>query len=74
MRFLQHKTNFDFMSRGKLAMIVSVIFIIVSIVSLGVRGLNFGLDFTGGTLIEVSYESAPRVADVRENLSTAVRM
>jgi preprotein translocase subunit SecF len=71
MKFLQHKTNFDFMSRGKLAMIVSVIFIIVSIVSLSVRGLNFGLDFTGGTLIEVSYESAPRVADVRGNLSTA---
>jgi preprotein translocase subunit SecF len=71
MRFFKDQTRIDFMSRGRLAMIVSAVFIVISIVSLSTRGLNFGLDFTGGTLIEVSYPTAPRVSDVRENLSVS---
>jgi len=71
MRFLSGKTNFDFMSRSKLALIFSFVLIIASITSLAVRGLNFGLDFTGGTLIEVGYPSAPEISDVRENLQNA---
>jgi preprotein translocase subunit SecF len=35
------------------------------------RDLNFGLDFTGGTLIEVSYPTAPEISDVRSNLAEA---
>ena len=71
MKFLNRKTNIDFMSRRNMALIFSAILIIAAIVSLVVRGLNFGLDFTGGTLIEVGYPSAPNTTEVRENLSNA---
>jgi preprotein translocase subunit SecF len=71
MRLLKRKTSFDFMSLGNAAVIMSIILSILSIVVLAVRGLNFGLDFTGGTLIEVSYPAPPAVSDVRANLATA---
>lgn len=71
MKFLNRKTNIDFMSQRKIALVFSTVLIIVSIASLAVRGLNFGLDFTGGTLIEVGYPSAPDTTEVRENLTNA---
>jgi preprotein translocase subunit SecF len=71
MRFLNSKTQIDFMSRRKIALIFSSVLIIASITSLATRGLNFGLDFTGGTLIEVGYATAPDTNDVRENLESA---
>jgi preprotein translocase subunit SecF len=71
MKFLNRKTNIDFMSRSRIALIFSAVLIVASITSLAVRGLNFGLDFTGGTLIEVSFPSAPDTNEVRENLENA---
>ena len=71
MKFLNRKTNIDFMSRRNMALAFSAVLIVISIVSLVTRGLNFGLDFTGGTLIEVGYTSAPNTAEVRENLANA---
>ncbi|MDH3903764.1 MAG: protein translocase subunit SecF [Xanthomonadales bacterium] len=71
MKFLNRKTNIDFMSRRKIALILSTVLIVISILSLATRGLNFGLDFTGGTLIEVGYPSPPNTAEVRENLANA---
>lgn len=69
MRFLNHKTSIDFMSRRRLSLIFSSVLILAAITSLAVRGLNFGLDFTGGTLIEVGYPAAPEIAAVRQNLA-----
>ena len=71
MRFLKKKTSIDFMRLGNSAIVFSVVLILASIVSLSTRGLNFGLDFTGGALIEVGYPTAPRISDVRENLASA---
>jgi preprotein translocase subunit SecF len=59
------------MSRRNFALIFSIVMIVASITSLAVRGLNFGLDFTGGTLIEVGFTTAPDTAEVRENLLNA---
>lgn len=59
------------MSQRKIALIVSAILIVASITSLAVNKLNFGLDFTGGTLIEVGYPSAPDTTEVRDNLANA---
>jgi len=71
MKFLNRKTNIDFMSRSRIALIFSAILIVASIGSLTVRGLNFGLDFTGGTLIEVGYPTAPDTSLVRDQLANA---
>jgi preprotein translocase subunit SecF len=71
MKFLSKKTSFDFMGKRKVAFIVSAILLVLSIGTLATRGLNFGLDFTGGMLIEVSYPAPPKISDVREHLEVA---
>ncbi len=71
MKFLSGKTTINFMGQSTIALVLSSVLIIASITSLAVRGLSFGLDFTGGTLIEVSYPAAPEISDVRKNLETA---
>jgi len=67
-KFLKN-LKIDFMSRRREAMIFSAALILISIVMIALRGLNFGLDFTGGTLIEVGYENAVELESVRGALS-----
>lgn len=71
MRLLKRKTNIDFMSLGNAAVVTSVLVMILSIVVLATRGLNFGLDFTGGTLLELGYPAPPVIAEVRAHLADA---
>ncbi len=71
MKILKQKTNIDFMGKRKLAFVFSALLMLLSIVSLATRGLNFGLDFTGGTLIEVSFPSDADTDRVRANLEAA---
>lgn len=58
----------NFMGARKLAMVVSLALVIASLTSLAIRGLNFGIDFTGGTLTEVSYQSSVELSEVRAAL------
>ena len=58
----------DFMGKRKLAAIFSITLLLVSIGSIAFKGLNLGLDFTGGTLIEIEYKAAPNLEDVRVQL------
>ena len=69
MDIIKSGTTINFMGQRKLAAGLSVLLIILSIGSLSVRGLNFGLDFTGGTLIELSYSQAPELNSVRGTLT-----
>ena len=52
----------------KIAGILSICLFIVSLLSLGLRGLSLGLDFSGGTLIEVSYKNPVDLEEIRETL------
>ena len=71
MKILNRKTNISFMKHRKMAFTVSAILMVLSVTTLVTRGLNFGLDFTGGMLIEVSYPAAPLITEVRANLGNA---
>jgi preprotein translocase subunit SecF len=65
MQILQLKNTVKFMSYRKYAFVFSAILMITSIVSLATNKLNFGLDFTGGTLIEVGFEQAADLEKLR---------
>jgi len=60
--------NIDFMAKRNIAFALSGLLILISVVSLFVRGLNFGLDFTGGTLIEMGFGRSVELTEVRDAL------
>ena len=62
--------NYDFMGKRKLSAIVSAALVLASIVLIAIRGLNLGLDFTGGTLIEVGYEQPTDLKAIRKALES----
>ncbi len=71
MQLLKLSDSVNFMRLRFPAMVLSTLLILGSFVSLGVNSLNWGLDFTGGTLIEVGYEDAANLSDIRGKLSDA---
>jgi len=71
MRLLKKKTDFHFMEVRRWAYVGSLALMLLSVVVLVTRGLNFGLDFTGGTLVEVSFPGPADTELVRDNLRGA---
>jgi preprotein translocase subunit SecF len=61
----------NFVGNRKYALIFSAILLVVSIASIGFQGLKFGIDFTGGTLIELGYEKTANLEDIRSKLTSA---
>ena len=68
MEFLNRDTRIDFIGRRRIAALISISVIVIVLLSLFFRGLNLGIDFTGGTLVEVSYSSSVNTEEVRTNL------
>jgi len=71
MELFKKQTHIDFLKLRRLAYIFSALLLLASITSVATRGLNFGLDFTGGTLIEAGFEQAVNLDAVRSSLDAA---
>lgn len=71
MEFFSTRSNFDFLGKDKIAFVLSTILVVGSLILLipGVRGLNFGIDFTGGVLLELTYKGPADLSDIRERLA-----
>jgi len=71
MQLLKGKLAIDFMGKRRLAMILSGVLLAIALTALITKGLNFGIDFTGGTLIEVGYPESVELEPIRTALADA---
>ena len=71
MRTLIGEQNIDFLGKSRIPLMVSGAMLVVAILAIAIRGLAFGVDFTGGYTIEVGYAEAPDVNAIRQTLEDA---
>lgn len=71
MEFFKTKTAINFLGLRKYTAVLSIILFICSLTSLAVKGLNWGLDFTGGTEIQIAYATPADVPTIRSELDKA---
>jgi preprotein translocase subunit SecF len=71
MEFFSHKTRFPFMATRKRWYVVSAVIILTALASLAIRGLNFGIDFTGGVELEIGFPQDADLQQVRASLERA---
>jgi preprotein translocase subunit SecF len=69
MQIFKSSLNINFMGKRKLAMVLSVVVLLVAVASLVVQGLTLGIDFTGGTLVEVGYPEPVELDLIRSALT-----
>ena len=69
LKLIKQNTNIQFLKYKKITLFISLIFCIISFFSLFINGLNFGIDFKGGSLIEVRSDESINISDVRSRLS-----
>ena len=68
MEFFRYTRTFNFMGKSKLAMILSVVIVLASYAILMTKGLNYGVDFAGGTVVQVKYETTAPINEMRKAL------
>ncbi len=69
LELIKNNAKIDFLGKAKLFFLISGILIIISIFLLTTKGLNFGIDFSGGTLIQLKYEKAPDLNKLRKGVA-----
>ncbi|MEK7231892.1 MAG: protein translocase subunit SecF [Pseudomonadota bacterium] len=69
MEFFRIKRDIPFMRYALIFNVISLVTFLIAVVSLATKGLNFGVDFTGGTVMEVSYAQPPDVDKIRESMT-----
>jgi preprotein translocase subunit SecF len=71
MEIFNRPTNINFMGKMRSAIIFSCVIILAGLVSVGVQGgLKFGIDFSGGTLVQLQFKTAPDIDDIRDGLKS----
>ena len=68
MQIMKETTHFNFMGKRKIAAVFSILLVLASLASLFKQGLNLGIDFTGGTIIELAYQNEAKLDDIRATL------
>lgn len=68
MEFFKYTKSFNFMGKSKPAMILSIILVLSSYLLLATKGLNYGVDFAGGTVVQVQYTTVAPIDAMREKL------
>ncbi len=68
MEFFKYKQPLGFMGKSKIAMAISIILVLASYAILATKGLNYGIDFAGGTIVQVKYEKKAPIEAMREKL------
>ena len=69
LKLIKQNTNIQFLKYKKITLSISIIFCLISFFSLFINGLNFGIDFKGGSLIEVKSDQSINISNVRSRLS-----
>ncbi len=71
MEIFKTETKIDFMGKTRITLALSGILIFISIASIAFHGgLNYGIDFAGGTLVQLKFKTPPQINDVRDGLNT----
>lgn len=70
MEFFKYNRTFDFMNKSKMAMAFSIILVLASYAVLATKGLNYGIDFAGGTIVQVKYDTKAPINAMREKLTS----
>ena len=68
MEFIKPGTTFDFIGRRWIAISASAVLIVIGLLTAGIRGINYGIDFAGGTLVELRMPRDVDIEDVRREL------
>lgn len=68
MEFFRYKSALNFMGKSKLAIAFSITLILLSYAILAIKGFNYGIDFAGGTIVQVKYDTAAPIAKMRQKL------
>ena len=71
LRLIPHTTNFNFMRVRWVSIAIAALLTVGAIGAIAFKGFNFALDFTGGTVVELRFQTPPNVDEVRERLARA---
>ena len=70
MEFFKYTRTYNFMGKSKIAIAISILLVLSSYVILAVKGLNYGVDFAGGTIVQVKYDKVAPIQEMREKLQS----
>lgn len=72
MEFFKYTRTFNFMGKSKIALVFSVVLVLASFILLATKGLNYGVDFAGGTIVQVKYDKTAPIDEMREKLKSNI--